>query len=307
MKYAVIDIGSNSVRLSAYRYYPQTKSLELFLDERATIGLAAYVKDGILDEVGIAKLAAVLKKDKALLHDLQITHYYTLATASIRNVKNTDAIIAQIDAMTGLRIHVLSGEQEAKLDFRGVLQEIAQPNGIIIDIGGGSTEIISFEDGTVMDAVSLPIGSLQLTTAYVKGIIPTHKERKAIKRAIDTALDSFVWANRKYPVIYGIGGTCRCALRLSKELYEMEQDGQESGMLPLHTVGDMLHTVKEELQSKSQMPLLKQIYRTVPERMFSVIPGLIILNQIAQRVHAEELTVCQGSLREGYLYQYILK
>ncbi len=307
MRYAVIDIGSNSVRLTAYRYHAQTARLHCFLNEREMIGLAAYVTDGELSETGIRKLAAVLKQYKTLIAELQITQYYVLATASIRNVTNTEAIVAQIDAMTGMRMVVLDGEEEARLDFAGVWEEVDDHNGIMVDIGGGSTEIILFENCEVTRAVSLPLGSLQLTANHVKGIVLTKKERKAIKHAIGDALDGFVWGNQRHPLIYGIGGTCRCAHRLAQELYP-EQAGVEARMtVSLKLVHEMLKEVKADLQEDGELPHLKKIYRTVPERMFSVIPGLMILEQIAQRVHAEELKVCLCGIREGYLYRNILK
>ncbi len=307
MKYAVIDVGSNSVRMTAYRYDANAKKLTPFLDQREMIYLAAHVKEQSLNEIGIQKLALSLKKYKSLLSDLQIEHYYVIATASIRNVKNAMEIVAQIDAMTGMRMQILSGEEEAKLDFRGVMQEIPEQNGMIIDIGGGSTELIFFEDRELVKALSIPIGSLQLTANYVSGIIPTHKERKAIKRQIDAALNTVVWNHRKFPMIYGIGGTCRAALKLSREVYAGEPSLDEYGVLALDAAEQLLDTVKEELHAQKEMPVLKQIYRTVPERMFSMLPGLMLLHRIAARVQAKELQVCMGSVREGYLYQNVLK
>jgi exopolyphosphatase/guanosine-5'-triphosphate,3'-diphosphate pyrophosphatase len=304
MNYAVIDVGSNSVRLAAFSYDEATKKLDCYLNEREMLGLAAYISDGRLNEMGIQKLVNVLKRYKALVARLQISHFYTLATASIRNVENTQEIVAQIDAMCGITMEVLSGTEEAECDFAGVMPEIAERNGVIVDVGGGSTEIILFEDGEQQQAVSIPIGSLQLYASQVEGFIPTPLERKKMKQVIKEQLDGFVWPVRKhYPVLYGIGGTCRCTLRLAQELFEEEQNQAEQQTVSFELIHRVLKSIKKDLQKQEDYLYLKRVYQAVPERLCSVLPGLMILEEIADRVGAEDLKICLGGVREGYLYR----
>lgn len=127
-----------------------------------------------------------------------------------------------------------------------------------------------------------------------------------MKQYISDVLDDFVWGNKKYPVLYGIGGTCRCALRLAEELFADLQNAEEAQTVSVGIVSSMLKSIKKDLDEQNSIQYLKQVYRVVPERMFSVIPGLMILQQIADRVGAEELKVCLGGIREGFLYQNVL-
>lgn len=159
---AIIDVGSNSVRLTAYHY--SKDGYTCYLNEREILGLAAYIQNNRLNDVGIQKLIKVLKRYRTLIHDLAISQYTVLATAAIRNVENTEEIIAKVDAMTGITMQVLSGETEARLDFTGVLSEVPDRNGIIVDVGGGSSEIILFENREIVQAMSIPVGSLQVYT-----------------------------------------------------------------------------------------------------------------------------------------------
>lgn len=306
--YAIIDVGSNSVRLTAYHYDKDSPRPECYLNEREMLGLAAYIsEDGRLRDIGIQKLVTVLRRYKALIHDLQIPHSYVLATASIRNVENTEEIVAQVNAMTGITMEVLSGEEEALLDFNGVLPEIPDRNGLIVDVGGGSSELVLFENREVVQAVSIPVGSLQVYTSCVEGFIPTPKERRKMKHRIAEALDGFVWPTGKHiPVLYGIGGTCRSTLHLAEELFASEQNVEEAQTVSFDIIREILKSIKQDLGGAEHFQYLKQIYKAVPDRLFSIIPGLMILQEIASRIGAEELKVCLGGVREGYLYQRVL-
>ncbi len=307
INYAVIDVGSNSVRLAAYHYDEENKALSCFLNEREMLGLASYISNEYLTSAGVEKLAAALKKYKALAAQLQVERLYTLATASIRNVENTQEIVAQIDAMTGIRMRVLSGDEEANYDFMGAIPEIRDNSGVIVDIGGGSTEIILFENREVSQAVSIPVGSLQLYATCVKGFIPTPEERKQMKACIEEQIARFAWPERKkFSVLYGIGGTCRCTQRLAEELFAAEQNGVHDQTVSFHIIRQISKSIKRDLQEGKLFSYLKQIYKAVPERLFSVIPGLMILSAIAKQVGTQELKICAGGVREGFLYRDVI-
>ena len=308
MNYAVIDVGSNSVRLTAYHVDEITGKVDCYLNEREMIGLASYIAEGALSEAGVLKMVNVLKRYKTLIADLNIDTYHVLATASIRNVSNTDAIVAMVHAMTGITLEVLTGEEEAEFDFAGVIAEIPERSGMIVDIGGGSTEMILFEDREIVNAVSIPIGSLQLYSACCENFIPTLDERKEMKKYIEDALESFVFpGGKKYPNLYGIGGTCRSTLRLAAELYPDEQNGEEAGTVSFDIIRDVLKNIKKDLKNGDKMPYLRRVYQAVPERLQSILPGLLILEAIAKRVQSEDLKICVGGVREGYLYRKVLR
>ena len=161
MKYAVIDIGSNTVRLAVY--LTDGDNFSPVFSQKYIIGLAGYVTDGFLQPEGIRKACDTLLQCRSLIALFDgIAETYVFATASLRNVQNTQEAVDQIFMVTGFSVDVLSGQAEAYLDYYGVLHEAPLENGLLFDIGGGSTEIVTFaHDGPGL-IESLPIGSLNL-------------------------------------------------------------------------------------------------------------------------------------------------
>lgn len=100
----------------------------------------------------------------------------------MRNISNTDDALQTIQAETGLSVDVLTGYQEATFDFIGAAHSINLDEGVLLDIGGGSTEILVYERGEIQNAVSLPFGSLSMFTNYVSSLFPTKKEKKKLKQ-----------------------------------------------------------------------------------------------------------------------------
>ena len=148
MKYSVIDIGSNSVRLTVYRVKDGAFRI-LFKDRKRMAGLAGYVENGCISDAGIERACDTLLEFRNTLHLLGITdRIYAFATASTgRNIVNSDEASARITAATGFDIDIITGEQEAILGYTGVMRELHVSDGVFTDIGGASTEIAFFRDG----------------------------------------------------------------------------------------------------------------------------------------------------------------
>ena len=164
--YAVIDLGSNSVRLVVFevrndkkRSYSY-KDVRHLLNNKSMAGLAAYVEDGVFTEAGVKRAASVLKGHLKRSKYFQCKRIDCFATAVLRNASNCDDAIAAIEEETGLPITLLSARDEAHLGFVGATCDRAIERGTLIDIGGGSTELTRIEDGKESDGVSLGMGSL---------------------------------------------------------------------------------------------------------------------------------------------------
>ena len=123
-------------------------------------------------------------------------------------------------------MHVLSGEEEAVCDFVGVSGSDNIQNGMVVDIGGGSTEIVLFNNKTVVNATSISIGSLNTYKKYVKNVVPTKTEllemRNSIKRHLVTVED-----NNKDKFAYGVGESIRAILTLYNEEYRMDESNRD--------------------------------------------------------------------------------
>ena len=123
MKQAVIDIGSNSMRLSVYET-TETGTFTILFKDKIMAGLAGYVEEGALSPEGITRAILGLRSFRGTLRALNIPQVAVFATASLRNIRNTAQAVAEIQRGTGFAIEVLSGEEEARLGYAGAMEEL---------------------------------------------------------------------------------------------------------------------------------------------------------------------------------------
>ena len=186
MTYGVIDVGSNTIRLCIYDV--DGDDITSLFNNKTTAGLIGYVNDGELSKKGIKRACDVIGAYKRMAESAQVSELFVFATASLRNISNSEEAVSEIKKQTGLDVDVLSGYEEAVLDFEGAANAMHLDEGILVDIGGGSTEILIFRDGRIKDAVSLNVGSLSMYRTYVSRLFPKGSERKAIKRKVEAEL-----------------------------------------------------------------------------------------------------------------------
>ena len=154
--YAVIDIGSNSMRLVLYKLADGEP--RQMLNSKQPAGLAGYIdKEQQLTPRGVQKAVEVLQRFQAILDSVHPKRVYVFATASLRNIINTQEVLEEIRRICGLEVRVLTGQEEAIFDYFGALRTLNGPDGLLVDIGGGSTEA---------GAVSRPAGDLRLLFAH---------------------------------------------------------------------------------------------------------------------------------------------
>ncbi len=301
MLYAVIDIGSTTIRMAIYQI--QNNTLELVHKRKYTVGLASYVKNDVMQKEGIDKACEILNSFKAFLTSFNIKNVAAFTTAALRNASNSKEAVSEIITRTGIDLHVISGEQEATYDFIAATHDLSYHDGFIIDIGGASTELIRFADNKIQQKTSLHLGSLALHTEFCNDFLPTHDEiikmTKKIHAVLDTA-DEFV--NISHAEICGIGGTCKGARALYNEIYNQPSSNDA---IATNKISEIIShfTRGNDLNDHDITILLK----TVPDRLHTIIPGMIIANEIAKKLKAEHITYKDAGMREGFLYTHVIK
>ena len=205
MKQAVIDIGSNSMRLSVYET-TEAGTFTILFKDKIMAGLAGYVEEGALSPEGITRAILGLRSFRGTLRALNIPQVAVFATASLRNIRNTAQAVAEIQRGTGFAIEVLSGEEEARLGYAGAMEELALSEGLFVDIGGASTEVVRFAHGQLVSAVSCPVGSLKLYRDWVKKILPNQQAVESMKKAIRQATRADVLDDLLDPLDYQADG-----------------------------------------------------------------------------------------------------
>ncbi len=287
MKIAVIDLGSNTIRLCIYE--KQDGELMLTLNQRVMALLASKRQGDALSEEGIQAAISALCQLKQVANDYGIDKVHVFATAALRCISNSEEAMEKIQKGSGLTIDLLSGEQEAYLTFCGAAGEQKIEDGLIADIGGGSTELILVKDGIPIQSESFDIGSL---TAFVRFVHERPAEREHIM-----ALRAYIreLVTEKFPVgtcahvLYGIGGAARTAYELEKILYPASGGAIQTLQMLLYRLLD-----DEKLAEKT-------ILMASPDRLDTALPGTAILCEIAEIFGCKKLDICRGGVREGYM------
>src|SRR5699024_5709484 len=180
MRTAIIDIGSNTIRLVVYDF-----SDELGLREIDNIKVVARLRnylqaDGNMSVEGIQLLAKNLRMFKQIIDDYQVADVQAFATAAVRQASNREHILDMMYKEVDLEITLLSEDEEAFFGFFGVAYTMKTPSAITIDIGGGSTEITRYERKELVHSISFPVGTVSLKQQFVKDNRMTGKEKTSL-------------------------------------------------------------------------------------------------------------------------------
>lgn len=298
MKYAVIDLGSNTIRLVVYE--ETNAEFHALFTQKFTAGLAAYLQDGMMTPEGIRLICTTLQRCKMLLKEFTPCTTLAFSTAPLRNIRNTQEAIDQIYAETGYSVDVLTGLEEAYLDYYGVQRELPVESGLLFDIGGGSTEILTFaHDGTGV-IESVPIGSLNLSKKHIAKLFPDKKERDAIRLQVQKSLKRHKLNHLPpYETLCGIGGTARTVLQLLQAM---------KVILPAQRTftAEQFRKLKKFLWKKDSaaMELLTQY---CPDRLHTIFSGILILETLILQSRCTTVYVCKYGVREGYLRRYLMQ
>lgn len=295
MKYSVIDIGSNTIRLIIYNV--EDGNVKKLLDKKNTAGLASYINDNTMNEKGIKKLIKVLKNLHSINQIIDIDHEYIFATAAIRNASNCKEILERVDKEVDVNIDLIEGKREAILGVSAIREEYKFKDGIIIDIGGGSSEITIIDNDEIIYEDSVPIGSLSAYRDYVKNLFVTQNEKKNIKKAVREQMEKMnIPKVKKSYSAYGIGGTIRLAGNMSSEIY----DGKSSKLIVRKDLKDMINQLID-----TDMEYVNTLLQVNASRIHTAIPGFIILNTIIKTLSIDEINISDKGIREGYLLSKI--
>ena len=283
MLHALIDIGSNTIRLAIY----DLTTGELVFKNKKLIAPAAFIEGGKMTSTGISEIVAAITSYQAFLAAFGISRISSFTTAAIRTATNRDDIIAQITAATGLEVEVLSGEEEACLGF---LAAITGGDGLLIDIGGSSTEFVFFTAGAITTSLSLPLGAVRLAKEFVAGVLPTVAEFGAIKEHVKAELAKNTPAVEVKELI-AIGGTAK-----SLSLYTGGAVLEKAALAALPE----LYLAERLTDAKA-----KRLLMTVGERIESVFSGLAVIVAVMEYFSVDTAEYKDTGIREGFLTKYL--
>ena len=290
---AIIDIGSNTVRLVVYG--GTMRAPTVVLNEKVTAKLGREIATtGRLAEEAMALALRGLRRFALLLADLGVTDIETVATAAVRDAANGPEFVEQLRAI-GLAPRVISGEEEALLSAHGVIGAFPDARGIVADLGGGSLELVRVAGGATEGASTLPLGTLRL---------PEHrgKSRTDMKKTLEKALRKAGWdlaasLPQHNGALYLVGGTWR-----AMAVYGMAARGW-----PLSDphgfeidAGSALELAASLAGSESDTLRTRERISTM--RAEKLPDAAVLLQALLARLAPEKVVFSSWGLREGLLY-----
>jgi exopolyphosphatase / guanosine-5'-triphosphate,3'-diphosphate pyrophosphatase len=292
----IIDLGSNTARMNIYDV--EKNQLSLVFSEKKTIGLASYInKENVLSNEGIERAISVIKKFSKLAKRFQLDSLHAIATASLRNAVNGSQALEQINNETNINMKILTGKEEAIADLQGVRLSIPFDDGILLDIGGASTELVVYINQEIQYADAIPIGSLNSYMNHVKRVLATEKEMKTIEKSMLQELKKITVSMPNEFMIYGIGGTIRGARKLYNHVHDLESSNNYMTRVRIEELVSLLLNNEKSTQI--------DLVRIVPERVHTLLPGLSILLAVMKQYDLDDVTVNHQGVREGYLIQQL--
>ncbi len=289
---AVIDIGSNSIRLLVYD--GAVRSPTPLFNEKVLGGLGRKMAStGRLGDKAMERAVWALRRFRAIVDQMGVQHRYTVATEAVRRAENGRDFIMRAENACGCAIRVIDGREEAQLAAAGVAAGFVAPDGIAGDLGGGSLELIDLKGVTVNSETSVPLGSLNLIDA-------TGKDYSKACNYIDGVLEKIDWLpkGRGRP-FYAIGGTWRAVARL----HMLESDYPLSIVHHYMMTPKQLETLCDAVLTRPQS--LKSFSKLSDARREMLPHGILVLRRLAKLARPSEIIFSAFGVREGLVYQLL--
>jgi exopolyphosphatase/guanosine-5'-triphosphate,3'-diphosphate pyrophosphatase len=288
---AIIDIGSNSVRLVVYKGLTRTPAT--LFNEKVMAGLGKGLSPGgklSRDAMDIAVTA--LGRFALLCESMEVDSIRAVATAAVRDAANGAAFIARVRQETGLDVEVIDGETEARGAAYGVIAGIPDADGVVGDLGGGSLELVRIAGGEIHERLSLPLGALRLD-AFRK------TSRRDLAHEIEAGLKKLKWAElgRAKP-FYAVGGSWRALAQLYMHLTDWPLPVIHHHVMPPDAPERLVRTLAQiSLKSLKAVPSISS--SRAPQ-----LPGAAaMLKAVTRRLGSSCIITSAYGLREGLLYQ----
>lgn len=295
----IIDIGSNSIRLAIYELH-ETGAYRVIGEFKESARLSQRIgPDGGLPPAEIQNIVRMLSHFKRICDAHGVTDCRAAATAAIRNATNAREIVDALTKQTGFHIEILSGEDEARLGFLGMIQTMDISDGYLVDIGGGSTEISLFRDRKLLRSVSFPFGAVNTTRKFAPDGEFQPEQLNGIRQMVQRALSAHSWISQNpgLPLV-GLGGGVRTLSKINQR--------KRKYSLPIpHNYVISPEDMDELALWLSNLPgeRRKKVDGLSKDRYDIIVPGVIILQTVFQATGALQYVVSGAGLRDGLFFE----
>ncbi len=298
VRISAIDIGSNSIR-QVIADVSGTGSIRIVDEMKTAPRLGAGVaKTGALDGGAMHDAIETLSRMAALSKQQGAKRIEAVATSAVREASNGAAFVARVKKETGLRIRILDTNQEAMLSFRSALAhfELGAGRAAVMDIGGGSLELVLSAEGLVEDIVSFPFGAVRLTEQFLAHGDGLAKLRKHVRAAFKRDVPARIWRS---PRLIGSGGTFTnlASIHLARTGLESARSVQGAVVSRVEVEHILDHLNSLSQSERQSVPGLN------PDRADIIVAGVAVIAEVLARLGCRELTVSAYGIREGLLLE----
>ncbi len=302
-KIGIIDLGSNSARLVIVQVLGEGHFMVVDqLKESVRLG-KDMERDGFLKPQRVAETIKTLKMFRKLCDAHQIERIVAVATAAVRRAKNQRSFLDEVATTCGIKLKVLSAEEEAMYVYRGIINTMDVPKGLILEVSGGSTKIIYYNRRNLLNFATLPFGAITLTELYSNdGISPSEQVEK-IEEFFIEQLKELPWIKEIDPEtqLILVGGSFRSLGRISKLLKKSPYPIVHNYVMP---VGDF-DVIYDKLK-KMDLDKKKRIKGVSSSRADILPSALAVVNTFRNYCGFNELVIAGGGLREGIMFNHVL-
>lgn len=300
-KIAIIDLGSNTARLvfveiSENGYFQIVDQLK----EAPRLG-EDMEKDGFLNPYRIQETIKTLKMFRKLCDVNGVENIIAVATAAVRRAKNQRSFLEEVSAVCGIKLRVLTAEEEAMLVYRGVINTMDVAKGLILEIGGGSTKIVYYNRRNLLNHVTLPFGAITLTEKFVNQGLTPQEQAKKIEEFFTEQLDQIEWLKEVGPEtqLIGVGGSFRNLCRMIKIMKKY----------PLRTIHNYVVTGDDfdhvyDLLKTLDLDRKKRIKGLSVGRADILPSAMAAVSAFKRYMGLDNIVISASGLRTGLMYNY---
>lgn len=295
---ALVDIGSNNVRLCIYQVSHGLK-YDLKLNTKESVRLRNYVSNNQLSKDGIEKLRKVLRVYTAIIDKDEISEVKYFATQTIRMVDNQSEILHAMNEEFGIEIDVLTEEQESMYGYQGMNTFLVhEDEGLYVDLGGGSMEIVHFNNDQPIEYHCYDFGSIVLRSK-IEHSIPTSYEIAYLNSFLYSQFETVPWLRKLRKPLVVVGGSSRNLTRIDRFITKRQEDihGYRLGLREITRTRKilMLLTIEE----------LQNIDGLTDSRADIIVPSIYVFETLFKYIEADYFVCSQTGLREGLLVEMI--
>ncbi len=297
----VIDVGSNTARFVTFEA-SQSGCVRAVYETKESPRLGLHVRaDGRLAPEAIERGITAVGRFARTIRGLGLTQTLAVATSAVRDAPNGPEFVRQVERSTGVLLRVISGAEEARYAYLGVVSAWELDRALVADLGGGSLQLAETRGGRLGHSVSVPLGALRLSQRYFDHDPPKRKEidelRTYVRDTLGSVFDAFGYHRYR---VYGIGGTVRSLARAAIELRDYPIERVHGYPLWDHDLESLA-----ELLGEMSAPKRRAVPGIGADRADVVIAGLVVLRELVRATEADRITVAGTGIREGIALEAI--